>query len=128
MSTAAQQLKREQARAQREKLERLLLQHLRAHQLPEPEREYSFHSQRKWRFDFAYPALRIGIECEGGIHSGGRHVRGTGYERDLDKYNAAVLCGWNVVRFSAGMIGSGKAVETIKALLALKRDRAGQHQ
>src|SRR5699024_12196626 len=94
MSTAAQQLKREQASAQREKLERLLLQHLRAHQLPEPEREYSFHSQRKWRFDFAYPALRIGIECEGGIHSGGRHVRGTGYERDLDKYNAAVLCGW----------------------------------
>lgn len=106
-------------------LEDTLALHIRAHKLPEPVREYRFHPERRWRFDFAYPEHRIGIECEGGIHSGGRHVRGKGYEGDLDKYNAAVLLGWDVVRFSAGMIRSGKAVETIRTLLDTKARKAG---
>src|SRR5690606_39740371 len=55
-------------------LEDALALHIRAHKLPEPVREYRFHPERRWRFDFAWPDLRVAAEVEGGIHIGGRHV------------------------------------------------------
>ena len=91
--------------------------HIRAHKLPEPVREYRFHPERQWRFDFAWPEQRLAVEVEGGIHTGGRHVRGTGYERDISKYNAATLMGWTLLRFSARMVRSGEAIKTIRQVL-----------
>ena len=108
-------------------LEDALAMHIRAHKLPEPVREYPFAKAigRRWRFDFAWPDLRVAAEVEGGIYSGGRHTRGKGFERDAEKYNQATVMGWDVVRFSAGMIRSGKAVETIRTLLDMKARKAG---
>ena len=68
---------------------------------PEPIREYEFHPDRDWRFDFAFPDKLIAIELEGGVHSGGRHVRGTGYVNDLEKYNEAVMLGWRLLRYES---------------------------
>jgi hypothetical protein len=82
--------------------------------LPQPQREYLFHSKRKWRFDFAWPDLLIAVEVEGGVWVGGRHVRGEGYEADCEKYNAAQLAGWMVLRFTPGMIKRGKAGSVIE--------------
>jgi len=94
-------------------LEDTLAYHLKALGAPEPEREYKFHPSRKWRFDFAYPDDMLGIECEGGVYSRGRHVRGEGYEGDLDKYNAASLLGWRILRYTAKKIESGEAAQEI---------------
>lgn len=55
---------------------------------------------KDWRFDVAIPSLRIAIEIEGGIHTGGRHTRGKGYAGDVDKYNAATVLGWKVLRYT----------------------------
>lgn len=66
-----------------------------------PEREYRFAPPRKWRFDFAWPALRVAVELEGGVWTGGRHATGAGLIADMDKYNAAASLGWRVLRFSA---------------------------
>ena len=66
---------------------------------PEPIREYEFHPEREWRFDFAFPDKMIAIELEGGVFSGGRHVRGQGYVNDLEKYNEAVMLGWRLLRY-----------------------------
>lgn len=68
--------------------------------LPCPEREFRFHPERKWRFDYAFTDLFLAIEVEGGIYSGGRHVRGAGYAKDMEKYNAAVISGWKVLRYT----------------------------
>lgn len=89
-----------------------------------PEREHRFHPVRRWRFDFAFPDLRIAVEVEGGIYlpGGGRHNRGAGMEKDLEKYGEAQLLGWTVYRCSSGMVKSGAAVQTIRALVELKRD------
>ena len=71
-------------------------------------REWAFaHPTRRWRFDFAFPTLRVAIEVEGGVHSGGRHVTGAGYESDLDKYNEAASRGWTLFRVSGKIIGKG---------------------
>jgi len=63
--------------------------------------EYRFSPLRRWRFDIALPSYKIAVEIEGGIHVGGRHVRGKGYAEDCEKYRAAVLLGWRVLRYTA---------------------------
>lgn len=66
---------------------------LQAVGLPPPVPEYRFASPRRWRFDYAWPDLRLALEVEGGTWTGGRHVRGHGYERDCEKYGEAVVLG-----------------------------------
>ena len=82
--------------------------------LPDPQREFKFHPTRKWRFDFCWPEHMLAAEVEGGIYSGGRHVRGAGYAEDCVKYNEAALLGWRVLRFTGSMINSGEALDYIE--------------
>jgi len=73
--------------------------------LPIPTREYRFHPQRRWKFDFAYPVLKIAFEVEGGIWQGkSGHNTGAGILRDIEKYNTATLMGWRVFRIHGEMI------------------------
>lgn len=58
--------------------------------------EWPFHPTRKWRFDYAYPELKIAIEVDGGIFIGGRHSGGVGQLKDMEKGNAACAMGWYV--------------------------------
>jgi very-short-patch-repair endonuclease len=97
--------------------ERLLLLHLRAAGLPEPVREYRFAPPRRWRFDFAWPAAMLAVEVEGGSWIHGRHVRGRGFEADCEKYNAAVLLGWRILRFTPAMVEDGTAIYAIEQAL-----------
>lgn len=85
--------------------------------LPEPVAEYAFAPSRRWRFDFAWPAARVAVECEGGTWSEGRHVRGDGFERDCVKYNEAALAGWLVLRFTSGQVHSGEAIGFVERAL-----------
>ena len=58
--------------------------------------EWDFHPTRKWRFDYACPELKIAIEVDGGIFTGGRHSRGIGQKNDMEKMNNACAMGWYV--------------------------------
>jgi very-short-patch-repair endonuclease len=75
------------------------------------EREYRFHETRRWRFDFAWPSIRLAAEIEGGSWTSGRHNRGAGFEADLIKYNAAAEAGWYVLRFTTEMVNDGRALD-----------------
>lgn len=81
------------------------------------EREYKFHPKRKWRADFHIVGKKILVEVEGGVWSGGRHTRGKGYISDMEKYNAAVVMGYQVLRFSTEQVKSGLAVQQIEAIV-----------
>jgi hypothetical protein len=73
-------------------------------------REERFHPKRKWRFDYAFDnGWPVAIEIEGAIFSRGRHTRGAGYQKDLEKYNTATAMGWRVYRFSTQDVLNGKA-------------------
>lgn len=85
--------------------------------LPPAVPEYYFALPRKWRFDRAYPSCRLAVEVEGGTWSGGRHVRGNGFEADCAKYDHAVLLGWRVLRFTGRMIEDGTAVAMLREAL-----------
>jgi hypothetical protein len=69
-----------------------------SHGLPAPVAEYRFAPPRKWRFDWAWPALAVALEVEGGIWTRGRHVSPKGFLADMEKYNAATRAGWAVLR------------------------------
>lgn len=107
------------AKGPRSKLEETLNLHIRSTiALPLPEREFVFAKPRRWRFDFAWPALKIAAECEGGIWTNGAHTRGKHFTSDCEKYNAAILLGWRVLRFTGDMITSGKAIKALETILS----------
>lgn len=58
----------------------------------------------------------VAVEVEGGTFSGGAHTRGLHYRSDCRKYNLAVLKGWRILRFDAGMLDNGEAFDTIKQI------------
>jgi len=89
----------------------------------EPEPEYRFHGVRRWRFDLAWPGLKVAFEKEGGVFRGGRHTRGKGYEDDCEKYNWAALLGWTVIRCSTGQIESGLALMFLEKALDRAQSR-----
>ena len=86
--------------------------------LPEAKAEYMFFPGRKWRFDFCYPDKKVAVEIEGGTWCGGRHTRGSGFGKDCEKYNNAVLAGWKVLRFTSKELKDGSAYKMVKELLA----------
>ena len=91
--------------------------HCRAEGLKTPEREFVFYPGRQWRFDFAWPQVRLAVEIEGGIWNGGAHTRGGHFESDAKKYNAAGLAGWTVLRYSTAMVLSGEAIADVLEVL-----------
>lgn len=85
--------------------------------LPKPDAEFRFHPSRKWRFDYAWPALSVAVEVEGGAFVGGRHTRGVGYLKDLEKYNTATVLGWKVLRFTPRQIADGTALNVLTGVI-----------
>ena len=66
--------------------------------------EFKFHPARKWRIDLFLEEYKIGIEIEGGTWGKSRHTTGTGYRKDLEKYNQAAIMGFRVLRYTPDMI------------------------
>ena len=96
-----------------------LFAQIRIVRLPLPEREYRFFAHRQWRFDFAWtdPRIKLAVEVEGAAYTQGRHVRGPGFEADVEKYNFATLLGWRLLRFTAKQVKNWSAVGEIKVAL-----------
>jgi len=128
-------------------LEDTFAAHLAAAQLPPPVREYRFAREvvgdgpgirerlraaglKDWRFDFAWPGpgRRVAVEVEGGVWSDGRHTRGSGFTSDCEKYNAAALLGWCVLRVTGVMIDDGRALDTIERALLGDRAYIGERE
>jgi hypothetical protein len=59
----------------------------------------------------------IAMEIEGGVWITGRHTRGAGYSRDMQKYNLAGLHGWKVYRFTPQDVYKGVALAFIKDVM-----------
>lgn len=93
----------------------------------EPEREYRFHPTRRWRFDFAFPDVRLAVELNGSIFNAengadaGRHSRGVGQMNDYEKGNAAAEIGWTVLWYGPPHVRSGEAALQIERIVRQRR-------
>lgn len=63
------------------------------------------------------PIDRIAVEVEGGIWTGGRHTRPSGFLKDIEKYNEATRLGFSVYRVTPAMIKSGEAIALLRKVL-----------
>src|SRR5688572_26974789 len=91
---------------------------------PDPKPEFEFALPRKWRFDFAWPDVRVAVEMQGGTWIQGRHSRGKGQTEDANKLNTATLLGWDVMYFTSDMFANDPAgcIEMVKQLIDLRRE------
>lgn len=65
-----------------------------------PIRQYEFHPERKWLFDFAWKQAKLAVEIHGGTWINGAHNRGGGMANDCDKKREAIALGWRVLEFT----------------------------
>ena len=97
--------------------EELFAMQLKAAKLRGWEREVVFAPPRRWRFDFAHCIYKLAVEIDGAIWVQGRHNRGAGAEKDMEKMNQAILSGWRCFRFSPRMVAEGEALRVIEAAI-----------
>jgi|SRR5579862_4812020 len=94
--------------------------HMKARGL-KPVREFLFAPERKYRADFAFPDAKppLLIEIEGGSNSRGRHNRGSGFQRDCEKYNLAAQLGFSILRYTTEMVTCGTADLQVAQILGV---------
>jgi len=103
----------------------LFLAACKAHGLPLPEVEYPFarhchepaYRGRLWRFDYCWPQADVFLEVQGGLWTGGRHVRGQALLREYEKLNAATALGWSPVFCTPEQLDSLAIMPTLKGVL-----------
>lgn len=88
---------------------------------PAPVAEFMFARdiKRRWRVDYAWLEEKLVVEVEGAVWTQGRHTRGSGYLKDIEKYNELALRGWRLIRVTYEMldIHDGRALAiTLRAL------------
>lgn len=86
--------------------------------LPVPEHKFALPA-RRWRLDWAWPDHRLALEIEGGVWTNGRHTRGSGFLRDMDKYNSLAVHGWRLLRCTPSGLYDGVTIGMIKKCLSM---------
>jgi hypothetical protein len=97
----------------------VFLRALEVRGLPRPEREHKFDEKRRWRFDYAWLERMIALEVEGGVWTGGRHTRGAGFLKDIEKYNRAAVLGWRLLRVTPDKLVSAGTFEMMGQIFSL---------
>ncbi len=96
---------------------KMFSQWCRNHGMPAPTPEHRFHDVRRFRFDYAWIPQKVALEVEGGVWTKGRHTRGKGFLKDMEKYNLAVSMGWRVFRCTPTTLHTLDTIELVKAAL-----------
>ena len=102
--TPAQELKLLKLRAQREKFTGSFEKLWKQCGGPVLATEHRYHKTRMWRFDYAHLDTNVAIELDGGLFTGGGHVRPQHVQDTCDKKNEAILAGWVVFTLGTGII------------------------
>ncbi|MHB8815020.1 MAG: hypothetical protein ACYDAE_17350 [Steroidobacteraceae bacterium] len=118
----------ERVGAAKEGPEDIFASQCRAYRLPPFERQWRFAKAvgRQWRFDFAWPTLKLAVEIDGvvvrKIHGelvvSGRHATIGGIRDDNEKINSAIMLGWSVLRFLQSDVKPRHAIEMTMRVLA----------
>ncbi len=87
--------------------------------LPKPQFELQHIPGRKFRLDIAFPN-KVGVEIQGGLWIAGKHARGSGVKKDMEKRNLQIMNGWRVIEVEPKDLCT---IETVMMIRALINDR-----
>ena len=87
-----------------------------------PVREFVFWPGRRFRWDYAWPDVKLALDVQGSVYTQGHHTRGKGYEDDCVKANEAAIRGWVVLRCTPKHIENGDAARWVLRALEVRRD------
>jgi hypothetical protein len=90
---------------------------LKLNNIEVPTPEYKFHNTRKWRFDYCWIDKKIALEVEGGVWTNGRHTRGSGFIKDMEKYNNAALLGYRIIKCTPTSLMDKENIKLIENIL-----------
>lgn len=82
---------------------------------PAPLRQQQIIEGRRYKADFYWPQHKMVLEVEGGIWTGGRHVRPQGFLGDMEKYNLYAYHGYVLYRCAPQHLHDG----TLDEILAM---------
>ena len=99
--------------------ERLFVAALDRLKLPRPVPEFRFHPVRMWRLDYAWPEAKLGLEVEGGVWTMGKHGRGSGIVKDMEKSNALACLGWRLLRVTPSQLATMETATMIQTALGV---------
>ncbi len=97
-------------------------------------REHKFHPIRRWRLDFYFPGVKLGVELQGGSHNHGQtvmkfnkklgrkvptivksgHLTPKGFNNDSEKHAEAICLGITVLWFPSDFVRNGKALQYVE--------------
>lgn len=106
---------------------------IEVHGWPAAQREQRFHEagfiyakKRQWRFDFAWPDMKLAVEIDGGLFrpmSG--HRSPIGITEDRVKDAVAQLMGWVVLRFTEISFRNDDVIPIMEEAFEYCKNRAG---
>lgn len=96
-------------------LELMFAKQLSVLELPAPQREFKFHHNRDWRFDYCWPEKKIAVEVQGMPH----RIRER-FLADVEKLAMAQIHGWRVLLVAGQDVRSGRAVSWLVTLWEMK--------
>ena len=91
--------------SERARLQAQLILELQALGVPSPSVDkVQFHPVRNWRFDLAWPDVKLAVEIDGGSKGKSAHFSRRGFARDQYRSFEAWRLGWHVVRVNYLML------------------------
>ena len=98
----------------------VVLAYFKQERLPYCVPEFTFCEGRKFRWDFAFPDFRLAIEVQGGLFSGGRHVRGAALLQEQEKRNIGAELGWRILYVTPQELCMMDTVNMVKKCVAFR--------
>mgnify|MGYP000526499589 CR=1 FL=1 len=85
--------------------------------------QHKFHPTREYRFDFAFPEIKLAIEMQG---YGPGHASFVEMVSDYNRHNEAVALGWTILYFMQPHIKDDKIMTTLDFVNKIYHQMAGK--
>lgn len=99
-------------------IEETMALQIRAAGIRAPVRQHKPLALRKFRMDFAWPELRVGVEVQGAVH----RIKGR-WKGESERRALLQLAGWRVLEVNRDDIKSGRALTWLQQLLRQEETR-----
>ncbi len=86
--------------------------------------EHRFHPVRRWRFDYAFPQIKVAVDYDGVMFRSVGHNSLEKIIKDMERSNHAQLCGWDIYKANAKTVQNKEFFAIIEEAVSNAVDEA----